>query len=73
MSAVEDQLLHDSMVFGDGAVQQPHGKPIKQGWLKKKSPKGFGGFRQWQARYFILYSNQLLYYKKENDRDPAGR
>ncbi|GAB5356314.1 hypothetical protein AAMO2058_000280200, partial [Amorphochlora amoebiformis] len=28
---------------------------------------------EWQARYFILYSNQLLYYKKENDRDPAGR
>mmetsp|Transcript_15164 Transcript_15164/g.22945 ORF Transcript_15164/g.22945 Transcript_15164/m.22945 type:complete len:966 (-) Transcript_15164:218-3115(-) len=65
----------DSMAEEDPELKKiPQiGKPIKRGWLKKKSPRGFGGFRKWQARYFVLYKNQLLYFRKENDIEPAGR
>ena len=70
------QTIEESAFTIDGMTleaTEPTGKQIKQGWLKKKSPKGFGGFRSWQARFFILYSNQLVYYKKETDIQPAGK
>ena len=28
--------------------------PVRVGWLRKKSPKGYIGARPWQARYFVL-------------------
>lgn len=40
---------------------------IKEGWLQKKSPKGYF-VRPWQNRYFILFERILLYYK---DKPPA--
>jgi hypothetical protein len=37
-----------------------------EGFLKKKSPKGFG-YKVWQLRYFKLYEDGLHYYKKKGD------
>jgi hypothetical protein len=60
MQTMDDTF--DSTLVIDGErieTKEPQGRPIKQGWLKKKSPKGFGGFKKWQARFFILYNNQV--------------
>jgi hypothetical protein len=35
---------------------------VNQGYLKKKSPKTFMGFAQWQERFFVLEKDKFLYY-----------
>ena len=44
---------------------------VLEGYLKKKSPKGFLA-KPWQARYFVLYDDVLQYFKKKGDTNPAG-
>ena len=38
---------------------------VKQGYLKKKSPKGVKGIKAWQNRYFVLYGRELKYFVNE--------
>lgn len=47
------------------------GEIVWQGFLKKKSPSGFG-LRLWQTRYFRLQADVMLYYKSEDDVRPQG-
>lgn len=43
---------------------------LKEGYLQKKSPKGF--VKVWQSRYFKLFTDGLEYYKNKRDKAPAG-
>ena len=52
---------------------------FKAGWLSKKSggkegKKSVGNmYTHFDKRYFVLDDGHLSYYKKERDREPAGR
>ena len=48
------------------------GQPIITGYLKKKSPKGIGGMKAWQKRYFCLYENVLTYGKSDKQERAQG-
>ncbi len=41
------------------------GEVVKQGLLKKKSPKGVKGIKAWQSRYFVLFGTELKYFVNE--------
>ena len=43
-----------------------------EGYLNKKSPKAVFGMRVWQQRYFILYTDRLLYKKTRDDQSDTG-
>jgi len=45
---------------------------IMKGHLKKKSPKGIIR-KYWQNRYFVLYDDSLIYFRKKTDLVPAGK
>mmetsp|Transcript_15940 Transcript_15940/g.24032 ORF Transcript_15940/g.24032 Transcript_15940/m.24032 type:complete len:1056 (+) Transcript_15940:106-3273(+) len=45
---------------------------ILEGPIQKKSPKGMLGTHMWQPRYFILYSDELQYFKKAGSAEPVG-
>ena len=45
---------------------------IMEGYLNKKSPKAVFGMRAWQQRYFILYTDRLLYKKTQDDQSDTG-
>eukprot|EP00457_Paulinella_chromatophora_P001537 gb/GEZN01001539.1/.p1 GENE.gb/GEZN01001539.1/~~gb/GEZN01001539.1/.p1 ORF type:complete len:938 (-),score=145.49 gb/GEZN01001539.1/:101-2914(-) len=60
--------LNDSP--GGGGVTRPtQPKLLKRGMLKKKKKKGF---RVYQERDFQLWTHELQYYRKKNDKEPAG-
>ena len=44
---------------------------IMKGSLKKKSPKGILR-KYWQTRYFMLFDDSLIYFRKITDLVPAG-
>jgi hypothetical protein len=44
------------------------GNAAKRGWLQKQG----GRFKNWKKRYFVLNSNTLYYYKREEDKEPKG-
>ena len=39
---------------------------VKQGVLRKKSPKGVKGIKIWQIRFFVLYGNMIKYFASED-------
>ena len=39
---------------------------VKQGQLRKKSPKGLHGIKVWQVRYFVLHGHEIRYYVTED-------
>ncbi|XP_067401961.1 rho GTPase-activating protein 25 isoform X2 [Emydura macquarii macquarii] len=43
-------------------------RPLKIGWLKKQRSI----VKNWQQRYFVLRSQQLCYYKDEEENKPQG-
>lgn len=53
-------------------IQEESVVKIREGWLKKKSPKGLPGMHVWQKRYLRLFSDVLQYFKKETQSTPQG-
>ncbi len=45
---------------------------ILEGQLSKKSPRGMWGAKMWQNRFFILYTDELQYFKKAANAEPVG-
>lgn len=63
----------DGFPAGGDGPQWPgkDGHVIHQGYLQKKSPKGF--FKVWQDRYFILYNEGFAYFKSQKEvTQPLG-
>lgn len=42
-------------------------------WLKKKSPRSLLGRHIWEARYFVLYPDRLVYYKRYEDSSDVNK
>lgn len=56
----QDNLVqHVVQVYGSEHV-------VKQGVLRKKSPKGVKGIKIWQIRFFVLYGNMIKYFASED-------
>eukprot|EP00808_Paulinella_micropora_P016041 g16520.t1 len=64
---VSPSLLNGSPGGAKTKPTQP--KLLKTGMLKKKKKKGF---RVYQDRYFALWTDELQYYRRRNDKEPAG-
>ncbi|KAM9585146.1 rho GTPase-activating protein 25 isoform 1-T1 [Trichechus inunguis] len=54
--------------FHSSSTLNPLERPIKMGWLKKQRSI----VKNWQQRYFVLRTQQLYYYKDEEDMKPQG-
>ncbi len=65
---VREEIEHQTSKHDDGNLFHD---PVKEGWLKKKSPTPP---YSWQKRYFILSKNppNLYYFKAEQHTDPTG-
>lgn len=48
------------------------GELVKTGWLNKKAPHGLPYMKVWHKRWFVLRRNVLLYYNKQDDKEPIG-
>jgi len=68
-SEVDRHMLKRSVSAGTGGGGK---RVILEGWLKKKSLNSVLGRHMWQSRYFVLFADALLYFKKKPDA-PYGR
>ncbi|KAJ8404883.1 hypothetical protein AAFF_G00332700 [Aldrovandia affinis] len=63
-------MVMGEMSQGSGRPSSPglHGGALKAGWLKKQRSI----MRNWQLRWFVLRSDQLYFYKDEEETKPQG-